>query len=184
VEIGTTALVVVDMQNGFVRAQSRHVVPVVVDLVRRWQHAGGATIFTRFINQPGSAFERLIGWSLVATSPETDIVDELAPYVARATAVVDKPAYTLFTKEGVDAVAAGGWTDLAICGLATESCVTKTAADAFEYGYTPWLIVDACGSHAGPEAHNAGVLVTRRFIGDRQIITTADMPIPALPATA
>ena len=32
-----TALVVVDVQNGFVTDNSRHVVPVIADLVDRWR---------------------------------------------------------------------------------------------------------------------------------------------------
>jgi nicotinamidase-related amidase len=173
-ELATTALVVIDMQNGFVHPASSHVVPVVVDLVRRWQEAGGATVFTRFINSPGSQFERLVQWTAVAKPPDTDIVDELLPYAEKATAVVDKPHYTLFTDKGVDVVARGGWTDLIFCGLTTESCVLKSAVDAFEHDLTPWLLTDASATHAGHVAQEAGLLVARRFIGARQLITTHD----------
>ncbi len=58
-------LVVVDVQNGFITEDSVRVVSVIVDLVRlvrRWQSAGGHTIFTRYFNFPNSPFERLIGW--------------------------------------------------------------------------------------------------------------------------
>ncbi len=176
-DLASSVLVVIDMQHGFVREKSAHVVPIVTDLVRRWQEAGGATVFSRFINHPGSPYERLIRWTQLTDSPQIDIVDELAPYAARATAVVDKPAYTLFTPEGEAIIRNGGWRDLLICGLATESCVCKTAVDAFERNLTPWVLTDACGSHAGAEAHNAGLLVTKRFIGASQLITTADLPI-------
>ena len=37
-----TVLVVVDVQNGFVGSRSRHIVPVIVDLVHRWQACGGS----------------------------------------------------------------------------------------------------------------------------------------------
>lgn len=183
-DMSTSVLVVIDMQNGFVREKSANVVPVVVDLVRRWQDAGGASVFTRFLNRPGSPFERLIGWTQVSSSPQVDLVDELQPYAARAEAVVDKPGYTLFTAEGAEVVAAGGWRDLVICGLATESCVCKTAVDAFERDLTPWVVTDACGSHAGVEAHEAGLLVTRRFIGAGQLIRVAELPLAAAPPLA
>ncbi len=174
-DLTRAVLVVIDMQNGFVREQSADVVPAVVGLVRRWQAAGGASIFTRFINRPGSPYERLIGWSKLSAAPETDIVEELAPYAARATATVDKPAYTLFTEAGQRVLTRGGWTDLLLCGLTTESCVCKTAVDAFERDLTPWVVTDACGSHAGAEAHEAGLLVLRRFIGRGQLITTTNL---------
>jgi nicotinamidase-related amidase len=172
-------LIVVDVQNGFVKEKSAHVVPVIVDLVDRWQSAGGDVVFTRYLNYPGSPFERLIKWSLLQHSPEIDIVDELQPYAARATAIVDKTIYSLFNEQGRALVEQHRWTDLYVCGIATESCVLKTAVDAFELDLTPYLVEDASASHAGQAVHEAGVLVTSRFIGPDQIIRVADIPLPA-----
>jgi isochorismate hydrolase len=56
----------------------------------------------------------------------------------------------------------------------------KTAVDAFELDLTPWLVEDASASHASKAVHEAGVLVTQRFIGEGQIITTADIPAALL----
>lgn len=177
-------LVVVDVQNGFVRDASKHVVPVIRDLVERWYEDGGDIVFTRYLNYPGSQFERLIHWTKLQHSPEIDIVDELASLADQATAVVDKTIYSLFNTEGTELVREHGWTDLYVCGIATESCVLKTAVDAFELGLTPWLIEDASASHAGDSVHQAGVLVTSRFIGKGQIIRTSEVPFGLLPASA
>ena len=174
-QLSSSVLAVIDMQNGFVRPASQHVIPPVVNLVDRWQAAGGATVFTRFINYPDSPYERLIGWSRVARPPETDLVDDLQPYAARATEIVDKPGYTLFTDLGSQVIGQGGWSDLVFCGLTTESCVCKSAVDAFERDLTPWVVTDACGSHGGAEAHEAGLLVLRRFIGQGQLIGSVDL---------
>lgn len=99
----------------------------------------------------------------------------MRPYAARATATVDKPGYTLFTDHGTQVIADGGWSDLVFCGLTTESCVCKSAVDAFERDFTPWVVTDACGSHGGVEAHEAGLLVLRRFIGQGQMIASTDL---------
>ncbi|CUU57846.1 Nicotinamidase-related amidase [Parafrankia irregularis] len=172
-------LVVIDAQNGFLTEHSRPVVPTIVDLVQRWQAAGGATIFTRYLNFPGSQYERIMGWTKLQESPETDLVDELSPYHEKATAVVDKTIYTLFNEAGSAVVAEHEWTDLYICGIDTNSCVLKTAVDAFERDLTPWIVVDACASHSGPEAHDAGLLVARKFIGESQLIASQAVPIHA-----
>lgn len=170
-------LVAVDVQNGFVREESAYVVPRIVDLVQRWQAAGGDTVFTRYVNQPGSLFETLIGWSELMGPPQTDIVDELAPYAAQATAVVDKHEYGLLNNaEGAALIKEHGWTDLYVCGIATESCVLATALGAFEIGLVPWLVEDASATHAGAHVHDAGVLVAQRFIGEGQVIRVADIP--------
>ena len=96
-----TVLVVVDVQNGFVGSRSRHVVPVIVDLVRRWQAGGGATIFSRYLNYPGSPYERLIGWTRMHGAPETDLVTELQPYAAKATAVSRRRSTACSTIKGL-----------------------------------------------------------------------------------
>lgn len=176
-----SVLVVVDVQNGFIREASAPVVPVIADLVDRWQRAGEDTVFTRYLNYEGSPFERLIGWSELMTSPQTDIVEELQPYAKKATAVIDKFGYGLFAdKAGAALVSEHGWTEIYVCGIATESCVLATALGAFEANLNPWLIEDASASHAGQHAHDAGVLVTRRFIGEGQIIKAADIPAALL----
>lgn len=163
-------LVVVDMQNGFVSSKSRPVVARVEELVSRWEALGGPVVFTRFVNQPGSPYERLINWTRMRTEPETSIIDELSAASSRALAVLEKPVYSLFTPEAVALVERQGWTDLVLCGIATESCVLKSACDAFERDLTPWVVTDACFSHAGQDAHDAGLVVTGRFIGRRQLV--------------
>ncbi len=177
-------LVVVDVQNGFITEHSKPVVPVIVDLVRRWQAARGDVVFSRYLNYAGSPFERLLGWTRMTDGPETELVTELAPYVGPRISVVDKYIYTLFTPEGTHLVAERGWTDLYVCGIDTDICVLKTAVDAFERDLTPWVLKDACASHAGPEAHAAGLFIARRFIGANQIIQTTSLPESFLPLPA
>jgi nicotinamidase-related amidase len=175
VDIDGAALIVVDVQNGFTNHNSRHVVPVISSLVSRWSTAGRPVVFTRYRNYPESPFERFFGWSRLQSPPETDIVMELADQAASACAVLDKVGYTLFTNEAVALLGDAGWTDLVFCGIATESCVLKSAVDAFERGYAPWVLTDASASDAGPTVHDAGLTVARRLIGPRQLIATEDL---------
>jgi nicotinamidase-related amidase len=177
-------LVVVDVQNGFITEHSQPVVPIIVDLVRRWQAADGDVVFTRYLNYPNSPYERLIGWTEMIDGPATELVTELRPYVGPNTPIVDKKVYTLFTPGGTQLVDEHGWTDLYICGIDTEICVLKTAVDAFEHNLTPWILKDACASHSGPKAHTAGLFIAGRFIGAGQIIQINNLPksFVALPA--
>ncbi|MFD7619175.1 isochorismatase family cysteine hydrolase [Streptomyces sp. NPDC059802] len=143
----------------------RHAVPAVADLVAQWSAAGRPVVFTRCFNHPGSSYERFFQWRRLQEPPETDLVPEL----------VDKTGYTLFTPEATELVHRAGWTDLVFCGIATESCVLKSAADAFEYGYAPWIVTDASASDAGPDVHDAGLVVARRLIGTGQLVTAEDV---------
>jgi nicotinamidase-related amidase len=179
-------LIVVDVQNGFVTPDSAPVVPVVASLAERWLDAGGAVVFTRYFNYPGSPYERLIGWYALHDAPETDLVGEVAALAARTGAVVaDKRAYSALTPEVRGLLARGGFTDLLICGIATDGCVLKTALDAFEAGYTPWVLADACASNASsvPPAgvHAAALGLLSRLIGAGQIISS-EQALAMLPA--
>lgn len=171
---GDSVLIVVDMQNGFVSSKSAPIVPNVVNLVRQWEELGRHVVYTRFLNYKGSQFERLIHWSrFMPGTDEAEIIPELAESAARWSPVVDKPGqYSPFTSEFTRLVHRNGWDNLVICGIATESCVMKTACDAFELGYTPWVVTDACASHAGADKHDAGLLVIKRFIGRDQLVDT------------
>lgn len=170
-----SVLIVVDVQNGFVSTRSAPIVPAVADLVERWAAAGLPYVMTRFHNAAGSSFETLIQWTRMQAAPETDIVDELAPAVPGALAVIDKQHYSSFTDELVELQREHGWKNIVVAGIATESCVLKTAVDAFEAELVPWIVTDASYSHAGEEAHQAGLLVAKRFIGRSQLITTAQL---------
>lgn len=176
-----SVLVVVDVQNGFITEHSKPVVPIIVDVVRRWQAADGDVIFTRYLNYAGSPFERLMSWTRMAEGPETELVTELVPYIGPHTSVIDKHIYTLFTPEGIRLFGERGWTDLYLCGIDTDICVLKTAVDAFERDLTPRILKDACASHAGPEAHAAGLFIAARFIGTNQIIQANSLPESVLP---
>lgn len=172
--LSNPALVVIDVQNGFVNQHSKHAVGAIVDLVAAWINRGLPVVFTRYLNQPGSAYEKYFSWSRLMDSPEIDLVPELQP-VAVGRPVIDKLGYTLFSDEGAALVREQGWRDLVFCGIATESCVLKSAADAFENAYGPWIVTDACASDAGPETHDAGLTVARRLIGRNQLITTSTL---------
>ena len=188
-QLDTTALVVVDVQNGFVTADSAPVVPVIADLVRRWQAVNGQTIFTRYHNYPDSPYERLVGWYGLHEPKEVALVDELAPFVDHSRArAIDKTIYSMFTDEGKALLAELAVSDLLICGIATDGCVLKTALDAFESDrYTPWVLADACASNAtrvpAQEVHRAALMLASRLIGAGQVIYSTDalaqVPVPA-----
>jgi len=172
------ALIVVDVQNGFVNAESAHVVPRIANLVRRWP---GPVVFSRFVNAPGSSFERLMGWRRLQGPPETDLVAELEDL---AETVIDKGTYTVFADAGRAVALAQGWTEVWVCGIDTECCVLATAVGAFEMGLAPYVLVDYSASHAGAAAHEAGLYLLGRLIGKRQVVYGDPLSSQAFVASA
>lgn len=168
-EIQNPVLVVIDMQKGFLNEHSNHIIQNVSTLIRSCQGISMPIIFSRFFNVVGSPYERFIGWDRVHSEPETDIADEL---VHLAETLIDKSFYTVFTPEFINLVKENNWKTFILCGIATESCVLKTAIDAFELGFRPIVISDACASDMGANSHIAGLLVLENLIGRDQIMTS------------
>ena len=160
------------MQNGFINEHSRHIVQNVDALIHGFQEISIPVVFSRFFNFAGSPYERLIGWDCVHNEPETDIVDELLPLVD---ALIDKNFYTAITPEFIERIGRNDWKTVILCGIATESCVLKTAADAFELGLRPIVISDACASDMGKSSHLAGLLALESLIGKDQIMSTNEL---------
>lgn len=164
-------LLVVDVQNGFVNAHTRHVVAAVNVLVDAFRARGEPIAFTRFVNIPGSGYQRWIGWTRFMQEPENSLCDVVH---AGAAPVFIKHGYTAFTPEFEDHCRAQRIERLVLCGIATDGCVLKSAVDAFERGIEPVVVADACASHAGQEVHAAGLLLLGRFIGSGQLKSVAD----------
>lgn len=164
-------LLVIDMQNGFLGEKSHYIIPNVVTLATECQRRSIPLVFTRFHNREGSPFETLIGWRRLRTEIETNITEELSDFSGQ---VIDKDFYSAFTTDFEQLLNENGWNTLILCGVATESCVMKTAVDAFERKLTPVVISDASASHAGVDVHNAGLMILGRFIGKDQLVTTAE----------
>ncbi|WJV51768.1 isochorismatase family cysteine hydrolase [Streptomyces flavofungini] len=170
-----TALIVIDVQNGFVNKHSRSVVPAIAHLVKRWQETDAPVVFARFHNEPGSPYERITGWTNLRTAEEQALVAELEPYAGAAAAVIDKGQSSVFTTEGARMIRDAGWSDLVLCGIDTDSCVYDSAVAAYQAGYRPWIVTDACASTGGTQYHDAALLLAARNISAAQLVTSKDV---------
>jgi len=168
----STALIVVDVQHGFVNRHSRSVLPAIVRLVEGWRAAGAPLVLTRFHNEVGSPYETITGWTRLRSAEEQALADELAPYADPAVAVIDKAQSSVFTPEGARLIRDSGWSDLVLCGIDTDACVYDSAMAAYQSGLRPWIVTDACASSGGSEYHDAALLLAARNIGEGQLVTT------------
>lgn len=171
--VDRSVLMVVDVQNGFLTETTRHILPVIIDLVDRWQKLNGKTLYTRYFNYPNSAFERLMDWRKLYSPPDTDIADELIPYTQHSP-TLDKYVYSAATSEFTELAHVHNWTNVAICGIDTDLCVLKTALDIFECNLTPWVITNASASTGGDNLHKAGLTVIGRAIGEHQLVAAEE----------
>ena len=158
-----SALLIVDVQVGFVNDATRHVVPRVEALQKQYAHVYA----TRFINAEGSPYRKLLDWHRFYESSE-DVPLAFEPAVG--VTIIDKNVYTCVTPEFIEDLHNKGVEEVAICGIDTDACVSACAVDLFENGFRPILISEACASHAGAEYHEAALRILERLIGKSQIV--------------
>jgi nicotinamidase-related amidase len=153
-----TAVVVVDMQNGFCHPDgtlyappSEEAVGPVTDLVSRARDAGARIVYTRDVHPPEQfddthyydEFERW-GEHVVEGTWEAELIDELA--VRDGDLVVEKHTYDAFYRTQLEGwLRARGVDDLLLCGTLANVCVLHTAGSAGLRDFRPVLVTDALG---------------------------------------
>jgi nicotinamidase-related amidase len=186
VDASAAALVVVDLQNDFVRAgapqevsAARTTLPMVASLVATCREAGVAVLYTRYTAGPTATH---LGWFSPECGPEVrscwpgvmrtyvdrplplaghDIVDELTP--APGEIVIDKYGYGSFHNTPLDdALRALAVRQVWLVGTVTQICVEETAREGFRCGYEVVVAEDAVSSFDA-ELHRA----TLRNLGQK-----------------
>lgn len=158
------ALLIVDVQKGFVKENTKH----IPHLVERLQYNYDYVIATRFINLPDSAYRRLIKWN--DFSPDSDEI-ELAFQPKPGILIIDKFNYTCINDSFLSMLKENDIGSIDICGMDTDICVTKCAVDLFEHNITPFVLKDYCATNAADaDIQNAALDILARFIGVSQII--------------
>ncbi|MXV63202.1 isochorismatase family protein [Natronorubrum sp. JWXQ-INN-674] len=158
-EPDSTAVVVVDMQNGFCHPDgslyapgSEAVIEPIADLVKRAREVGTQVIFTRDVHPPeqfddAHYYDEFEQWGehVLEGSWEAEIVDELA--VEPADHVVEKHTYDAFYNTELESwLNARGIDDLVLCGTLANVCVLHTGGSAGLRDFRPIMVEDCIGA--------------------------------------
>ncbi|MDQ1247375.1 MAG: hypothetical protein QG597_1745 [Actinomycetota bacterium] len=157
---GTTALLVIDMQE-FFGEMSADTAPNVAELIAAARLAELPVFFTRHGHYDLSVDAgRLAQWwdgdlAMVGT-PAWQLVGPLTPQ--EGDVVIDKQRYSAFYGTELDNILRGeGITDLIICGVMTNCCCETTARDAFMRDYRVFVVADATAT-ADDDLHVASLM--------------------------
>lgn len=149
VDPGTTAVVVVDMQNDFVLEEGALPIPGALDTVPRirrlldWaREHGAAVVYTQDSHRAGDPEWELWGPHAEVGTPGWEIVAELAPREGET--VFEKVRYDGFYGTGLDhELRLAGADTLIVCGTVANICVHYTAASAGLRWYSVIHPIDA-----------------------------------------
>jgi len=145
----TSALIIVDMQNDFVKAggalvveQAKGTLPAIHQLLAVARSCGMAVFFTQDTHDPGDPEFPIWGQHALRGSWGWQIIDDLAPRSGER--VVQKLRYDAFFGTSLDhELRLKNITAVVVCGTVANICVLHTAGSAALRGYKVILPVDA-----------------------------------------
>jgi len=142
------ALLIVDMQNYFVRSgMGRAVVPVLNELIKTFHDRELPVFFSKHVhkNTDPSTNALLRWWSdFIDDSPDRSKIHE-SVNVGEGDAVIEKEHYSAFYKTNLeDQLLSKGISDLVIGGVMTNLCCETTARDAFMKNFNVYFLADGC----------------------------------------
>ena len=154
----STAVVVVDMQNGFCHPDGSLYAPAsetaldpVTEVVSRAREAGASVVYTRDVHPPeqfedNHYYDEFDRWGehVVEGSWDAQLHEDLD--VRDDDHVVEKHTYDAFFQTDLEGhLQTHGIDDLVICGTLANVCVLHTAGSAGLRDYRPALVEDAVG---------------------------------------
>jgi nicotinamidase-related amidase len=172
------ALLIVDMQNDFVRQgaplevpQARDTLPAHQRLITACRNRNAPIIYTKFLAGPKRTL--IWEWSPMLAPPTcccwkghmrrfadaeqeldgSDIISEIYP--APHDIIVEKYSYGAFYQTNLHALLQAHQVGaLIVTGTVTQICVEESAREAFHHGYRTIIVADAVSSFA-PDLHQA-----------------------------
>lgn len=152
------ALLIIDVQAGFVNKRNRWAVPNIVTLITD----GGYALFVRAEFSAGndSQWVRQSGWTFDPSPTVPEIAEILDP---ERTFFVQKTSRSVFIERPdlVKSLRDHGIEEIHVVGYDINDCVLATANDAFDYGFYTYVIEEASESSEGSSLREAALLILR-----------------------
>lgn len=167
IKAGTSALLVVDMQEFFLDPDSPTftcggpaILSTVKEMIDAFRASRRPVIFTKHVHHPGNLDSGIMGWwwkgMCVEGSPESEIHRDIAPLAGEK--VVSKHRYSAFYGTDLEIVLRClGIEDLVVSGIMTNLCCESTARDAYFRDFRVFIPADGTAS-INEEMHLASLL--------------------------
>jgi isochorismate hydrolase len=152
-EMGSAALLVIDMQNQFVHpdgelylTSSRHVIKRIVRLAKLFREQERPVIYTRHEHDPNRSDLGMMDawWSgahIFKGTWNAEVIEKLAPQPGDT--IISKNRYSAFLGTHLDQLLKDhGVSQLVITGVMTNLCCETTARDAFMRDYAVYFCLD------------------------------------------
>jgi nicotinamidase-related amidase len=153
------ALLVIDMQAGFLRSGTKWIIPNVQEVIK----TGGYSLFVEavFHADKGSLWERQVGWTFPFEPTVSAIKEALPPGTTVITKTTksafkgDRDLLTLLRTEKIE--------EVHIVGLDANDCVFATAQESFDLGFYTYVLEECVESSEGKEYREHALEILREL---------------------
>jgi Amidases related to nicotinamidase len=204
-----TALLVVDMQNGFIRSEGsigrsganmslqQATVEPVAKLIEACRAKGITDIWTIQEHYPDDVtrgkhriaphtVKRSTGAPALVNTWDSEVIDELKPWFGPEAEVVRKHRFSAFFDTRLDTLLRmKGIRMLIVCGVSTTLCVETSVRDAYQRDYDVIVARDAVGI-SNAELHFNSLKAIETYFGlcldTEEVLGLIERSVPGAPA--
>lgn len=126
------ALMVVDMQNGQIDENNKHLIKKINNLLKKEKF--DKVIFTRFYNHEESPFVTFLNYREMLTDDEIEICVEMSD----DSWIFPKVSYGLAPQQ-LNYLKEKNFDEVVLCGTDVDACVLAIAYNLFDYGIRPYF---------------------------------------------
>lgn len=153
------ALLVIDMQAGFLRSETKWIIPNVQEVIK----TGGYLLFVEavFHADKGSLWDRQVGWTF-PFEPTVPAIKEALPL---GTTVITKSTKSAFKgdRDLLTLLRGVNIEEVHIVGSDADDCVFATAQEAFDLGFYTYVIEECVESSGGREYREHALQILREL---------------------
>ena len=168
------ALVIIDVQNGFINDNDKEVITKIVEYSNKnhFDHI----VATAYINNYNTACHIFEHWDeCMAGTFSAEIVPAIQDISER---IFEKSKYSCWNKEFRQWVKDNNIDRLYIVGVDTECCVLSSAFDSYNDLQDIVVVEDLCDSSNGYDYHKAGILILKQCITNMRVIQSSAGILP------
>lgn len=152
------ALIVVDMQEGFLKTADRSIVSRIKGFIEQGRY--DLYIEAIFHADKGSLWDKQTGWTFELEPTVSELREALQKtgslLVTKTTKSVfggDKDLVSLFRQQGIE--------EVHVVGVDTNDCIMATAYDSFDAGFFTYVIEECVASSSGKKMHDCAIEILR-----------------------
>jgi len=162
------ALIIIDVQKGFINASTLKIVRNIRDYIKKHSRFYEVVIYTKYYNHKSSNFVKRFDWHGFMNKEQTNFADEITEFINNKYVFIKDTYGSFVDNKLMNFLKKHKIQQVELAGFDTENCVLTFARDAFDRGFSVVVYKDLTASHSMPKLHRAALEIIKNNIGEVQ----------------